>query len=129
MKKLLSVFSLVCTLFINQSLKAQTMEKDVTIIELTQTENQFETQELKLTSGKYQFRIVNKNVDKDLGFLIRKEEDKNSSSMETVIPNSFTAALVKKEKVQYTGIVELKKGKYVYTCPLNPTPHYQLIVK
>lgn len=129
MKNFVSVLTLLCALFINQSLNAQTMEKDVTIIELIQTEGQFETQQLTLISGKYQFRVVNKNVDKDLGFVIQKEEDIDSDVMETAVPNSFTTAYVKKDDVQYTGIVELKGGSYVYSCPLNPTPHYKLTVK
>ena len=129
MKKVVSVLTFICALFVNQTLKAQTMEKDVTIIELIQTEGQFETQELNLTSGKYQFRVVNKNVDKDLGFVIQKENDKDADVMETAVPNSFTTSYVKKGEVQYTGIVELKDGTYVYSCPLNPTPHYKLIVK
>ena len=105
------------------------MEKDVTIIELIQTEGQFETQELNLKPGKYQFRVVNKNVDKDLGFVIQKETDKNGDVMESAIPNSFTTAYVEKGKTEYTGIVELEKGSYVYSCPLNPTPHYKLNVE
>jgi len=129
MKKVVSVLTIICALFINQTLKAQTMEKDVTIIELVQTEGQFETQELNLTSGKYQFRVVNKNVDKDLGFVIQKAEDKDADVMKTAVQNSFTTAYVKKGAVQYTGIVVLKNGNYVYSCPLNPTPHYKLIVK
>ena len=129
MKKVVTVLTIICALFINQTVKAQTMEKDVTIIELIQTEGQFESQELNLTAGKYQFRVVNKNVDKDLGFVIQKEEDKDADVMETAVPNSFTTASVKKGEVQYTGVVELKDGNYVYSCPLNPTPHYKLIVK
>lgn len=129
MKKVVSVLTIICALFINQNVKAQTMEKDVTIIELIQTEGQFETQELNLTAGKYQFRVVNKNVDKDLAFVIQKEKNKDADVMETAVPNSFTTAYVKKGEVQYTGIVELKDGNYVYSCPLNPTPHYKLIVK
>ncbi len=129
MKKVVSVLTFICALGINQNVKAQTMEKDVTIIELIQTEGQFETQELNLTSGKYQFRVVNKNVDKDLGFVIQKEENKDADIMKTAVLNSFTTAYVKKGEVQYTGIVELKDGNYVYSCPLNPTPHYKLIVK
>lgn len=129
MKKVVSVLTIICALFINQTVKAQTMEKDVTIIELIQTEGQFETQELNLTAGKYQFRVVNKNVDKDLGFVIQKEEDKDVDVMKSAVPNSFTTAYVKKGEVQYTGVVELKDGNYVYSCPLNPTPHYKIIVK
>lgn len=105
------------------------MEKDVTIIELIQTEGQFETQKLNLAPGKYQFRVVNKNVDKELGFVIQKEEDKDVDVMKSAIPNSFTTASVKKGDVQYTGVVELKNGTYLYSCPLNPTPHYKIIVK
>lgn len=123
---MLTIFS---TLFINQNLNAQTTEKNVTIIELTQTEKQFETQELHLVAGKYQFRIVNKSVERDLGFVIQKEEDKNADLMKTAIPTAFTKKQVKKGKAEYTGIVDLKKGNYVYSCPLNPTPHYKIIVK
>ncbi|MEO9891060.1 hypothetical protein [Aurantibacter sp.] len=129
MKKVVSVLTIICALFTNQILKAQTMEKDVTIIELIQTEGQFETQELNLTSGKYQFRVVNKNVDKELGFVIQKEEDKDADVIKTAVENSFTTANVKKGETQYTGVVELKEGNYLYSCPLNPTPHYKLIVK
>ena len=25
-------------------------------------------------------------------------------------------------------LIELKEGEYVYSCPLNPTPDYKLIV-
>ncbi len=129
MKKVILALTMMGALFINSSIKAQTMEKDVTIIELIQTVGQFETQTLNLTPGKYQFRVVNKNVDKDLGFVIQKEADKDADVSETAIPNSFTSAYVGKGKTEYTGIVELKKGHYVYSCPLNPTPHYKLIVE
>jgi len=128
-KKFGIMVTLLCGLFLSQSLKAQTMEKDVTIIEMVQTVGEFNTQELHLRPGKYQFRVVNKNVDKDLGFVIQKEEDKNADVMQTAVSNSFTTAYVTKGDVQYTGIVELKHGNYVYSCPLNPTPHYRLVVK
>lgn len=129
MKKIVFVLTILSTLCIHQNLKAQTKEKNVTVIELTQTEKQFETKELYLLAGTYQFRIVNKNVDRDLGFVIQKEEDKNGDLMKTAFPTSFTAAQVKKGTAEYTGLVELKKGLYVYSCPLNPTPHYKIIVK
>ena len=117
------------TLFSNQIVKAQTMEKDVIIIELIQSKGQFETQKLNLNPGKYQFRVVNKDVDKDLGFTIQREKDKDGDLMKTAIPEAFTTAYIKKGKAEYTKIVNLEKGKYVYSCPLNPTPYYKLIVK
>jgi len=128
MKNVISALTIVCALFINQALNAQSMEKDVTIIELTQTVGSFQTQELKLTPGKYQFRVVNKDVDKDLGFVIQEEKDKNLDVMQTAVENSFTSSYVKMGEAEYTGIVELKGGSYVYSCPLNPTPHYRIFV-
>lgn len=122
-------FVVIAALFGANNANAQTAEKDVTIIELTQTANQFLTQNLSLKPGKYQFRIVNKDVEKDLGFVIQKAADQKGDVMKTAIPNSFTTALVKKGEAQYTGVVELKAGEYVYSCPLNPTPHYVISVK
>lgn len=108
---------------------AQANQKDVTVIELTQTTGQFETQNLALKPGKYQFRVVNQNVEKDLGFVIQKKGDAKKDVMKTAVKNSFTTALVKKGEAQYTGVVTLTAGEYVYSCPLNPTPHYQISVK
>ncbi len=129
MKKLISALAVASLLFFTNSLKAQTMENNVTIIELIQTMGAFQTQELNLTPGQYQFRIVNKNVERDLGFVIQNENDKGLDVMKTAIKNSFTTGYVKKGEAQYTGIVDLKTGNYIYSCPLNPTPHYRLIIK
>jgi hypothetical protein len=122
-------FVVVASLFGANNANAQSTDKDVTIIELTQTANQFLTQNLSLKPGKYQFRVVNKDVEKDLGFVIQKAADKKGDVMKTAVPNSFTTAMVKKGEAQYTGVVELKAGEYVYSCPLNPTPHYAISVK
>lgn len=129
-KTILAIALLALTaLFSTNTVNAQTTDKDVIIIELTQTTGEFFTKELTLKPGKYQFRVVNQNVDKDLGFVIQKAEDAKGDVMETAVHNSFTTALVKKGEVQYTGIVALEKGKYVYSCPLNPTPHYTIMVE
>lgn len=122
-------FVVVATVFGANKIIAQTSDKDVTIIELTQTKDQFLTQNLNLKPGKYQFRVVNKDVNKDLGFVIQKATDQKGDVMKTAVTNSFTTALVKKGEAQYTGIVDLKAGEYVYSCPLNPTPHYAISVK
>lgn len=128
--KLFSILLVAVAIFFNiDSASAQTTEKGVTIIELTQTNAQFYTENLTLAPGKYQFRVINKDVDKDLGFVIQKASDKNADVMKTAVANSFTTALVSKGSVQYTGVVELGKGEYVYSCPLNPTPHYTITVK
>ena len=79
-------------------LQAQNMEKDVTIIELTQTTGEFVTKALNLKPGKYQFRVVNDNVEKDLGLVIQKAKDKNEDVMKTAVPNTFTSAYIKMGK-------------------------------
>ena len=129
-KRILTIaFVAIAILFTLNNVSAQSTDKNVTVIELTQTTGQFLTQELELKPGKYQFKVSNKDVDKDLGFVIQKSSDKDADVMKTAVPNSFTTALIKKGETQSTGIVELKAGEYVYSCPLNPTPHYIITVK
>ncbi len=111
------------------TVSAQSMDKDVTTIEMTQLPGEFTTQELNLAPGKYQFRVVNKSVEKEVGFVIQKESEKTMSPMKSAVENSFTTSTVKKGDVAYTGVVTLTEGEYVYSCPLNPTPKYALIVK
>jgi hypothetical protein len=125
----LAVAAFVLTLFSTQKMAAQTTEKNVTIIELVQTPGVFTTQELNLRPGKYQFRIVNQNVDHDLGFVIQKAEDTGKDVMKFHVKNSFASKAVKAGEAAYTGVVDLTKGDYTYVCPLNPTPHYKIKVK
>ncbi len=125
----ISLFVFVMGLFFAQTINAQTTEKDVTIIELIQTPGVFTTQELDLKPGKYQFRIVNQNVDHELGFVIQKAEDAKKDVAKSAVPNSFASKTVKAGEVAYTGVVDLTKGEYVYSCPLNPTPHYSIKVQ
>jgi hypothetical protein len=128
-KKSTGIMLLAVMLLGTVQLQAQKLEKNVTVIELTQTTGEFVTKELNLKPGKYQFRVVNDNVEKDLGFVIQKAKDKDGDVMKTAVSNSFTTAYIKKGEAQYTGVVELSTGEYVYSCPLNPTPHYRIVVK
>ncbi len=125
----ISLFAFVLGLFFTQNANAQTTDKNVTIIELIQTPGVFTTQELKLKPGKYQFRIVNQNVDHELGFVIQKAADTGKDVSKHHVPNSFASKTVKAGEAAYTGIVDLTKGNYTYVCPLNPTPHYTIKVK
>ena len=72
---------------------------------------------------------MNKNVDKEIGFVIQKAEDAKADVMKTALPNSFAADYIRKGEAQYTGVVNLTAGEYVYSCPLNPTPHYTINVQ
>jgi hypothetical protein len=131
MKKHFLTFLLVAvaTLLSAQTSFAQSKDQKVTVIDLSQTSNEFNVKGIELKPGKYQFRVTNVNVDKDLGFVIQKASDKNNDVMKTAVENSFTTFLIAKGKTELTGIVELKEGEYLYSCPLNPTPQYLITVK
>ena len=78
---------------------------------------------LVLKAGRYVFRVTNKNVPYQLGFYLR-------ASRRLMVPL--------KSKIVGGGVnlgdskdfaIDLKPGSYLYSCPLNPTPDYPLIVK
>lgn len=96
-----------------------------TIIELIQTPGQFDTKELKLKPGHYVFKITNKDVDHEVGFWLRPQTPDGKARP---LPNS-DAGHLKAGQSGTTGVVELKPGKYLYSCPLNPTPHYLITVE
>jgi len=127
--KFIKFFTVALALFIGLNVNAQTTDKDVVIIQLTQVDGEFETQNLDLKPGKYQFRVVNKDIDKEVGFLIQNAADADKDPMKTAVKNSFASEMIKKGEAQYTGVVELGAGEYVYSCPINPTPHYKITVK
>ncbi|MBK8424812.1 MAG: hypothetical protein IPL27_02005 [Lewinellaceae bacterium] len=124
-----TVFALFLSLLSASTASAQTTEKGVTIIELIQTPGIFTTQELNLRPGKYQFRIVNQNVDHELGFVIQKSADTGKDVSKFHVADSFASKTVKAGEAAYTGVVDLTEGDYSYVCPLNPTPHYKIKVK
>ena len=104
-------------------------EAEVTVVDLTQTPGQFTTESLTLAPGRYRFVVANDGVDHDLGFVIQRAEDKDGDLMATAVENSFTTAPIADGESQSTGVVTLTPGEYVYSCPLNPTPHYTITVE
>ena len=77
---------------------------------------------LKLKPGKYIFRVANKNVPYDLGFWLRGKGLKRA-----ILPSVSGGDIGLRESRDFK--ITLKKGEYVYSCPLNPTPDYPLIVE
>lgn len=77
---------------------------------------------LTVKPGKYIFRVTNKNVPYELGFWLR-----GVGLARLLQPNVSGGGLTKGVTRNYT--VELTPGNYSYSCPLNPTPDYPLIVK
>jgi hypothetical protein len=76
-----------------------------------------------LKPGKYIFRVTNKNVPYDLGFWLRGEGIVGRATLPSVSGGGLSTGKTRDYEI------ELKPGKYVYSCPLNTTPDYKLIVK
>ncbi len=77
---------------------------------------------LTVKPGKYIFRVTNKNVPYELGFWLR-----GAGLARLIQPNVSGGGLTEGVTRDYS--VELTAGEYAYSCPLNPTPDYPLIVK
>lgn len=82
-----------------------------------------ESRTIELKPGKYVFRVSNKNVPYELGFWMRGESLVDRARLPSVSGGGLTTGKTQDYEI------ELKPGKYVYSCPLNPTPDYKLVVK
>ena len=78
---------------------------------------------LVLKPGKYIFRVTNKNVPYDLGYYLRAA----STVQIPFKPKVSGGGLVMGATKDYE--IELTEGEYVYSCPLNPTPDYPIVVR
>jgi hypothetical protein len=134
---------------------AQAQDDDVTVIELTQTGCQFiesengvdlgytpsekadcekinaetgegrlsQAEPMHLKPGKYIFRVTNTDVPYMLGFYLRAESVLERPFLPDVSGGGLNEGVTKDYEI------ELEEGEYVYSCPLNTTPDYALIVE
>ncbi len=83
---------------------------------------------MELKPGSYTFRVVNKNVPYELGFWLRSKGYDWRNPLHKVTKTSVSGGgLLLGTSKEYK--VTLKPGEYVYSCPLNTTPDYRLVVK
>ncbi len=82
-----------------------------------------EAKVLTLKPGTYIFRVTNKNVPYQLGFWLRGSGIVGRVALPSVSGSGLNPGATK----DYT--VTLKPGEYLYSCPLNPTPDYKLVVE
>ncbi len=82
-----------------------------------------EARVLTLKPGKYVFRVKNKNVPYPLGFWLRGDGLINRARLPSVSGGGLTTGTSQDYEIT------LAPGEYVYSCPLNPTPNYKLIVE
>ena len=81
-----------------------------------------EAKVLELKPGKYVFRVTNKDVPYQLGFWLR-----GAGLGRITLPSVSGGGLTLGATRDYA--VELEPGEYLYSCPLNPTPDYRIVVK
>ena len=124
MRKGLLVLAVLLIGFLNFAAAQSTTE--VPTIRLEQTPGKFTVQSLTLEEGTYQFEIANVGVDHELGFVLAP---KGKPQKEHHIKAAYVQKTVKNGETSLSQKVDLKKGEYIYFCPLNPTEQYSLTVK
>ncbi|MDX1487482.1 MAG: hypothetical protein R3268_04725 [Acidiferrobacterales bacterium] len=82
-----------------------------------------ESKTIVLQPGEYIFRVTNKNVPYDLGFWLRGDGVVAFATLPSVSGGGLSMGKTRDYKIN------LKLGEYIYSCPLNPTPNYKLIVE
>ena len=83
---------------------------------------------LELAPGTYVFRVTNTSVPYELGFWLREHDYNWKNPLHKLTKTSVSGGGLKLGATQdYT--VELEPGEYLYSCPLNTTPDYRLVVK
>lgn len=95
-------------------------EDCVAINAATRKERRFRT--LRLRPGRTVFRVTNANVPYELGLWVRGE-----GLGRLTLPSVSGGGLTTGATQDY--VIDLKPGRYLYSCPLNPTPNYPLIVE
>ena len=86
-----------------------------------------ESEVLTLAPGRYIFRVTNLDVPYDLGFWLREHDYNRLNPVHKVTKTSVSGGgLITGATKDYE--VELEPGEYIYSCPLNPTPDYRLVV-
>gem|GEM_PF-452121 len=111
---------------LNPTAKNSLTVVDVKNVSLTQVPGEFTEKRITLAPGSYQFDIINKGVDHEVGFVLAP---KGKTDAANHIKAAYVTAPVATNTTGKTSVVTLEKGEYVYFCPLNPTKQNTLIVK
>ncbi len=82
---------------------------------------------LELKPGRYVFRVTNRNVPYELGFWVREKDYDWRNPVHVAMKTSVSGGGLETGETQDYE-VNLKPGEYLYSCPLNPTPDYRLVV-
>lgn len=83
---------------------------------------------LTLKPGKYVFRVTNKNVPYTLGFWLRSKGYSWKNPLHKLTKTSVSGGGLTLGKTRDYEVTLEAGEEYVYSCPLNPTPDYQIVV-
>ncbi len=75
---------------------------------------------LLVTPGRWEIAVENAGFDRELGFWLRPE---SAQSQPVVSAGGIARGATR------VWTVDLTPGRYVYSCPLSPTPDYLLVVR
>ena len=87
-----------------------------------------EAKVLELKPGRYIFRVTNKNVPYELGFWLREHDYNWKNPIHKLTKTSVSGGGLTIGTTQDYE-VDLDEGDYLYSCPLNTTPDYRLVVR
>ena len=82
---------------------------------------------ITLKPGDYVFRVTNRNVPYPLGFWLRDKDYNWKNPIHKVTKLSVSGGGLTTGKTQ-DYMATLKPGEYLFSCPLNTTPDYRLVV-
>lgn len=107
---------------LDRGYKSFSAEDCLTINRATSEQRLQQATVLQLSPGKYVFRVTNEDVPYELGFWLRGDGVLGYATLPSVSGGGLTTGKTR------DYLIELRPGSYVYSCPLNPTPDYRLIV-
>lgn len=102
-------------------------EKKPKVVTLSQVPGEFEPKKLELEPGRYIFEVTNKSVDHEVALVVNRANEMGKPG--EALPEAGLEKTLKKGESGRSRVVELKAGRYFYYCPLNPTPHYEIVVE
>ena len=108
---------------VNQGFKSAKIQDCEAINARTGKDRLAKAKTLELKPGKTIFRVANKDVPYELCFWLLVA----TLLSRATLPSVSGGGLGPGKAQDYE--IDLKPGEYVYSCPLNPTPDYRLVVK
>ncbi|MBT3558553.1 MAG: hypothetical protein HN644_08000 [Rhodospirillales bacterium] len=82
---------------------------------------------LTLVAGDYIFRVTNQTVPYALGFWLREADYDWKNPLHKLTKTSISGGGLSTGATKDYAVT-LEPGEYVYSCPLNTTPDYKLVV-